>query len=69
MSTSQRDFIIGCLIGGIVGASAALLMPQELIKGINGVKTKTLKRLKASTSTKKSPSKKHKAKRRLKPKA
>lgn len=28
--TSQKEFVIGCFIGGVLGASAALLVPRFL---------------------------------------
>lgn len=41
MATSEKEFIVGCLVGGLIGASAALLMPKRFLNGINGVARST----------------------------
>ena len=33
---------MGCVLGGILGASAALLMPKKFINGINGVQRSSM---------------------------
>jgi gas vesicle protein len=43
MASSQKDFMVGCLLGGLIGASAALLMPKKFLNGINGVSHKLAK--------------------------
>ena len=35
--------MIGCFLGGLLGASAALLMPKKFWNGINGVNVKLAK--------------------------
>lgn len=32
MALSQKEFIIGCLIGGILGASVALVAPKAFLE-------------------------------------
>jgi len=31
MASSQNEFIVGCLIGGLVGAATALLLPKKFL--------------------------------------
>lgn len=32
--TSQKEFMLGCLIGGVLGASAAVLVSSSLLNGV-----------------------------------
>ena len=47
--SSQREFIIGCLVGGFLGASAALVLPNKLL---NRVSTRPAKHPKNHASNK-----------------
>lgn len=33
MTSAKNEFIIGCIIGGVIGAATALLMPRKSLNG------------------------------------
>lgn len=43
MATSQKEFIVGCFLGGLLGASAALLVHKKFLNGTKGVTHKVSK--------------------------
>jgi len=41
MATTQKEFMVGCLVGSLIGAAAAFLIPKRYLTGLNGHKTKS----------------------------
>lgn len=61
MSYSTKEFILGCLVGGILGAATAMLVPKKFLNGIMQASSKRNRNLSNEKAHTTSPSYKAKS--------